>query len=171
MAIDIHNRTEVENQLWDEIEDAHLGMLGVMRGGPRHFQPMTPYCERDTGRLGGRLWFFVSRKADIVTGLGDGKDAMFVVQSRSGKFQACVAGTLVEHVDRDRIDRFWNSAAAAYFPGGKDDANLSMLCFDCSDAEIWHSEAGPLKFAWEVAKANLTHTRPDVGEKTSVDLS
>jgi len=167
MAIDINNRTEVENQLWDEIEDAHLGMLGVMKGGPRHFQPMTPYCERDQGRL----WFFVSRKAAIASSLGDGKDAMFVVQARSGKFQACVAGDLVEDHDRARIDRFWNSAASAYFPRGKDDPDLTMLCFDCSDAEIWLSEAGPLKFAWEVAKANLTHTRPDIGERASVNLS
>lgn len=167
MAIDINNRKEVENQLWDEIEGAHLGMLGVMQGGPRHFHPMTPYCERDAGRL----WFFVSRRAEIVTTLGDGRDAMFVIQAKDGKFQACIAGELIEDADRTRIDRYWNSAASAYFPKGKEDPDLTMLCFDCSDAEIWLSEAGPLKFAWEVAKANLTHRPPDVGEKTSVKLS
>lgn len=167
MAIDTSNRKEVENQLWDEIEGAHLGMLGVMRGGPRHFQPMTPYCERDHGRI----WFFISRTAELATSLGDGKPAMFVVQAKDGRFQACIAGELIEDADRARIDRFWNGAASAYFPKGKSDPDLTMLCFDCSDAEVWHSEAGPLKFAWEVAKANLTHTRPDIGEKASVNLS
>jgi general stress protein 26 len=167
VAIDIHNRTEVENQLWDEIEEAHLGMLGVAGDGPVRFQPMTPYCERDHGRL----WFFTSRQAEIVAGLGDGRAAAFIVQSRSGKFQACIAGELVEDADRARIDRFWNSAASAYFPRGKDDPDLTMLSFDCGDAQIWRSDAGPLRFAWEVAKANLTHTRPDVGETTSVRLS
>lgn len=167
MAIDTSNRKEVENQLWDEIEGAHLGMLGVMRGGPRHFQPMTPYCERDHGRI----WFFISRTAELATSLGDGKPAMFVVQAKDGRFQACIAGELIEDADRARIDRFWNGAASAYFPKGKSDPDLTMLCFDCSDAEVWHSEAGPLKFAWEVAKANLSHTTPDLGSKTSVNLS
>ena len=167
MAIDTTNRTEVENHLWDEIEGAHLGMLGVMMGGPRHFQPMTPFCERENGRI----WFFVSRTAEIVTCLGDGKQAMFVVQAKDGRFQACIAGELIQDHDRARIDRFWNSAASAYFPHGKDDPDLTMLCFDCSDAALWHSEAGPLKFAWELAKANLTHTRPDVGQRSSINLS
>lgn len=166
MAIDSTNPTELENHLWDEIEGAHMGMLGVMRGGPRHFQPMTPYCERATGRI----WFFVSRSAEIVASLGDGKEATFVVQARDGRFQACIAGELSEDADRSRIDKYWNGAAAAYFPKGKSDPDLTLLCFDCADAEVWHSEAGPLKFAWEVAKANLTHRRPDVGDKASVEL-
>ena len=58
--------------------------------------------------------------------------------------------------------------AAAYFPGGKDDPELTMLRLDLSDAEIWHSEAGPVRFAYEVAKANLTKTVPDMGSKTEV---
>lgn len=166
MGIDRSNRHEVENQLWDEIEDAHLGMLGVMAGGPRHFQPMTPFCERE----GARIWFFASKNAEIVRTLGDGREAMFVVQ-RDGKFQACVGGQLMEDLDSARVDKFWNSATAAYFPRGKTDPDMTLLCFDCVDAELWISEGGPLKFAWEVAKANLTHHRPEIGGKTSLNLS
>jgi general stress protein 26 len=166
MSIDRANRHEIENRLWDEIEDAHVGMLGVMQGGPRHFQPMTPFCEREAGRI----WFFVNHRAEIVRTLGEGREAMFVVQ-RDGKFQACVGGQLVEDPDRAHIDRFWNSATAAYFPEGKSDPDLTLLCFDCVDAELWISEGGPLRFAWEVAKANLTHHRPDMGGKTSLSLS
>jgi general stress protein 26 len=166
MTIDRSNRHEVENRLWDEIEEAHVGMLGVMGAGPRHFQPMTPFCERE----GARIWFFANRSAEIASSLGDGREAMFVIQ-RDGRFQACVGGQLMEDRDLARIDKFWNGATAAYFPRGKADPDMTLLCFDCVDAELWISEGGALKFAWEVAKANLTRHRPEMGGKTSLNLS
>jgi hypothetical protein len=30
---------------------------------------------------------------------------------------------------------------------------------------VWASRGGPLRYAFETAKANLTHTQPDVGDK------
>ncbi len=43
-----------------------------------------------------------------------------------------------------------------------------MLCFDCHDAEVWISEGGLVKFAWEIAKANATKTAPNVGGKANL---
>jgi hypothetical protein len=46
-----------------------------------------------------------------------------------------------------------------------------MLCMQCQDARIWLSEAGPVKYLWEVAKANTQHETPDIGGRTDVNLS
>ena len=46
-----------------------------------------------------------------------------------------------------------------------------MLCLDVSDAQVWISEGGPIKFAFEVAKANLTGTTPDVGGSRRLNLN
>ncbi len=44
-----------------------------------------------------------------------------------------------------------------------------MLRLDLEDAEVWIS-ANPVKFAWEIVKANATHSTPDAGEKAHIDF-
>lgn len=45
-----------------------------------------------------------------------------------------------------------------------------MLCLEVADAQVWISEGGPLKFAFEIAKANATGQTPDVGGSRRIDL-
>lgn len=160
------DRAEVEDRLWEEMGHAHMGMLGVRSGEPRHFAPMTPFCERE----GRRIWFFTRKDNEIAKAARSGGDAMFIVCAKDGKFQASIAGDLTEDLDPARRDKFWNPIVAAWYPDGKDDANLTMMCFDCTDAQVWHSEAGAIRFAFEIAKANLTGKLPDSGEKTELPL-
>jgi general stress protein 26 len=162
---DSEDRNDVEDLLWKELGKDRVAMLGVRSGEPAHFKAMTPYGDRDTGRI----WFFTKRDNDLVTAArGAGTEALLVYQATDGKFQASLIGKLVEDFNEEKRDKYWTAPAAAYFPGGKDDPELTMLRLDLSDAEIWHSEAGPVRFAYEVAKANLTKTVPDMGSKTEV---
>jgi general stress protein 26 len=166
MGTDIHDQTAVQNRLWDEIEKHHIGMLGLMGGEPRHFQPMTAFLERAENKL----WFFIYRDAELAEASdGGGGEAMFVFQE-GRQFYACIGGTLRMQDDRERMDKYWNAHVAAWYPEGKDDPRLSMLCLDARDAEVWVTEGGPIRYAWEVAKANTTSTTPDVGGHTSLNL-
>ena len=154
---------EAEARLWKEIDDRHMGMLGVVGGKPHHFQPMTPFTEPDSRTI----WFMTRDDTDLVHQATDGK-AMFIVQAKD--FQACIGGTLTVTHDRARIDKFWNAVVAAWYPDGKDDPHLTMLRFDCDDAQLWLSEAGPVRFAFEIAKANITGKQPDVGDRAHLNL-
>lgn len=164
MSIDVENRAEVETDLWKQIGDARQGMLGVMGAKPRHFQPMTPNCEKDAGRL----WFFIRKDAELYGALDGGREAMFIVQAKD--YQACIGGQLSPRQDRDVVERYWNPVIAAWFEG-KNDPNLGLLCFDCEDAEIWLNQAKPVRFGWEVARANLTGKDPDVGDRASLSFN
>jgi general stress protein 26 len=164
MAHTIDN-TEAEERLWKALKTHHTGMLGVVGGAPHHFQPMTVFVEEDTHGL----WFFTRDDTDLVGQVEEGK-AMFVVQG--DHFHACVGGHLVAvRGDKARTDKFWNPIVAAWYPEGKDDPHLILLRFDAEDAEVWLSQAGPVRFAVEIAKANLSGTIPDVGQKASLNLS
>ena len=68
-------------------------------------------------------------------------------------------------------DRYWSPMVAAWFPQGKDDPDLTLIRLDAERAELWLSDAGPLKMAWEVARANATGREPDLGGRASVDLN
>lgn len=165
MATDIHDQAAVQTRLWDEIEKHQIGMLGPVGGEAQHFQPMTAFLDRAENRL----WFFTYKDTDLADAARGGASAMFVFQ-HGRELYACIGGDLrIEH-DRARMDRYWNAHVAAWYPEGKDDPRLTMLSFDANDAEVWISEAGPIRYAFEVAKANATKSQPDVGGRANLNF-
>ncbi len=162
MTTDTNDQVAVERRLWDEIARHQTGMLGVVGGAAHHTQPMTAFVERETDQI----WFFTRTDTDLARQVGEGRPAMFTFQQR--ELQACISGELTLQHDPARIEKYWNAVVAAWHPGGKSDPRLSMLCFDCHDAEVWISEGGLVKFAWEIAKANATKTAPNVGGKANL---
>jgi general stress protein 26 len=157
MPTDNYDPTAVENRLWSEIERHQIGMLGVAGGEPNHFQPMTAFLDRATRQL----WFFTHTDSDLAREIGDGAAGVFILQQR--ELQACLDGRLVLTHERDRIEQYWNAVVAAWYPEGKADPRLAMIRLDCQAAGVWLSLAGPIRFAWEIAKANATHRPPEVG--------
>jgi general stress protein 26 len=163
MSTDTKDLAAVQTRLWDEIAKAGgTGMLGLTNSG-EHFQPMTAFVERDTNQI----WFFTRKDTDLAQAATGGQ-AMFVFQAE--RLQACIGGALSTAYDRERMDKYWNAVVAAWYPDGKDDPQLTMLRLDCDDAEVWISDEGPLKFAWEIAKANATHHTPDAGGRARLDF-
>jgi general stress protein 26 len=166
MSTDPNDKAAVEKRLWKELDDARFGMLGLMNAH-QHFQPMTAFAEPE----GGQVWFFTRDDTDLAKSASGGAEAMLIVQSKDQEFQACIGGVLSTARDTTRIDKYWNPIVAAWFPDGKDDPALTLLRLDVRDAELWISKGGPARFAWEVAKANLTDSPPDLGDKAHVKLA
>jgi general stress protein 26 len=164
MNIDMNDRAAVEQKLWDEIEKHDTGMLGIVGAAPHHTQPMTAFPEPEHGQI----WFFTRTDSDLARGIGEGQTAMFVFQQKD--IQACIAGQLTLQHDPARIDKYWNAVVAAWYPGGRSDPKLTLLRLDCDDAQVWISQAGPAKFAWEIAKANATKHTPNLGGRTNLDF-
>jgi general stress protein 26 len=142
-----------------------LGLVGVEH--PQHFQPMTPFPEPENGQI----WFFTRDNTDLakaVAAAGEPSHAMLTISSRDQDVKACLGGTLTLSQDRTRIDKFWNSVVAAWYPDSKDDPHLILLRLDLDSATVWLSEAGPVRFAYEIARANMTGREPDLGGRAEV---
>jgi general stress protein 26 len=168
MSTQAHTPAELEDRLWKELGKARYGMLGLVGRVPApHFQPMTAFCEPDRGQI----WFYTRDDTDLARAVQDGGDAMFVVQAKDMDFQACVGGRLTQALDRARMDQYWNPVVAAWYPEGKDDPRLTLLRFDAGEAQVWLSQSNPLAFGFQIAKANLTHRPPNVGESATINLS
>lgn len=159
---------EAEQAFWDHLKKSNTGMLGLDQPG-YHAQPMTAFREEETGTI----WFFTRDDTDLAkdAAVGSGSSAMFHYGSKDQNVWACIMGDLSVHGhDREIIDRYWNPVLAAWYPGGKDDPKLTILRFDAGDGRVWVSDGGLLKFAFEVAKANITKTLPDAGGVADVNL-
>lgn len=155
---------ELREQLFHEIKKRRTGMLGLV--GADHMQPMTAFCEEG----GGPIWFYCRKDNDLISQSAGGKPAMMCLVTGDDSFIACIGGTLQEDYDRERIARFWNPVAGAWFPDGKDDPNLTLLRLDPVDAQVWVSHANPLRFGFEIVKANVTKTLPDAGDTAHLQL-
>jgi general stress protein 26 len=157
------SNAEVQDRLWKAVEDHHTGMLGLIHDS-HHFQPMTAFLERDTNTL----WFFTRKDTDLAQAVTGGGDAAFIFLDR--KLQACIDGRISLAHDPERIDRYWNAHVAAWYPEGKDDPQLTLLRLDVTEAAVWITEGGLLKYAFELAKANASKTTPDVGERRDLNF-
>jgi general stress protein 26 len=168
MSTDTHDKTEVAKRLWSEIEKARLGMIAIVDGEPQHFQPMSAFADEEAGEI----WFFTRADTDLARDASAGaRQAMFVLQAKDRETQACISGDLTVEMDREKIERWWNPMVAAWYPDGKDDPELRMLKMTCHEARVWISDAGPVRYMWEVAKANATGDTPDLGGRADVTIN
>lgn len=157
---------EAETEFWKHLKSSNTGMLGLDQPG-YHSQPMTAFREDDTGTI----WFFTRDDTDLAKDAGGGQSAMFTYGSKDQEVWACIHGTLsVTPRNEALIDKHWNPILAAWYPEGKDDPHLTLLRFDAGDGRIWVSKKGAVGFFYEVAKANLTGTLPNVGGVADVNL-
>lgn len=154
---------DLETRLWEEIDKERFGMLGV---GAHHMQPMTMFADKSAGKI----WFYSNKDTDLAREAGGGAQAMLCLMSKDQDFQACIGGALTVDYEKAKVDEYWSVHVSAWFPQGKDDPGLTLLRFDVKDAQVWVSKRGPLKYGFEVAKANATHTLPDIGTKAELKL-
>ena len=166
MTTDMNDKAAVEAKLWEEIEATRFGMLATLAAPQDHFQPMTAFAEPESGTL----WFFTGQDSDLARSATGGAKAMFVFFSRDRELQASIRGELTVHLDDLHRDKYWSSTVSAWFSKGKSDPNLAMLKFACAEAQVWISEGGGIKFGWEVARANVTGARPEIGGRADVKL-
>ncbi|MGQ2967732.1 MAG: pyridoxamine 5'-phosphate oxidase family protein [Allorhizobium sp.] len=146
-------------QLWEEIDDVHAGMLGLV-GSDLLMRPMAPQADRSTHII----WFYTKSDTDLVKALRQGSRGQFCVVGKNHDYHASLTGSLTVVKDQAKIDEYWNSVVAAWYEGGKSDPLLTMLALSLDEGEIWASTGSTIKFGWEIAKANLNpETMPDVG--------
>jgi len=157
------SEAEAVREFWDHLKGGSTVMLGV-NVPDQHTQPMTAFTEPASEEI----WFFTRDDTDMATEATNGAEARMVFASKDQEVYADVTGHMVRTYDRARIDRYWNPMVAAWYPEGKDDPHLTMLRFVPHRGQVWVSKQGLLRLVFEVTRANITKTPPDVGGTAEV---
>ncbi|SLN55974.1 pyridoxamine 5'-phosphate oxidase family protein [Pseudooctadecabacter jejudonensis] len=145
-------------RFWDAMEDVDGGMLGLATGP---LIPMTPQV-RDDGK-DGKIYFLTADGNSLYVAATEGpKPARFVVADRGEGIWADIEGELAVENDKALIDEFWSPFAAAWFDDGKEDPDVRLMSFTPKTAEATLTDDNPLKFFYEMAKANVTDDKPDL---------
>jgi general stress protein 26 len=109
----------------------------------------------------GALWFMTQRDSAKVTEIEHYHEVNVAFQSKLKFVSISGSGYVVE--DRQKVDELWNEAWKHWFPGGKDDPQLMLVCVDGATGEYWdNSGASGIKYLIEAGKAYLSGTRPNV---------
>lgn len=153
-------------QLFDRLDDARAGMLGVQRSS-RHMQPMSHFVDRDNEAL----WFITARDTDLVGEIGQGAIAHFCLMDKHEDYHACMSGPISQSQDAGKLDELWNTFVAAWFEGGRDDSDVVLLKMPLTEAAIWSSTGNPLVLGMEMARAAVqSGHKPNVGTHIVVNF-
>lgn len=158
-------RHEPIAQLFDVLDDTHAVMIGLERTD-QAMQPMAPQVDED--RRG--IWFYTKRDSDLGVAVASqpSSRARICLIGPDHNYHAFITGTMSEETDPSRVEQFWSPVVAAWFDEGKEDPNLMMMRFDATEADIWASSGSVIRFAWEIAMANMSSEEPSLGETAHV---
>jgi general stress protein 26 len=131
-------------------------------------QPMT---NQDIDKDGG-LWFYTSSNTDLWENIAAHPDVNLSYAKPEDNLYVSVSGTAERVVDRVKIKELWNPMVAAWFPNGVDDPHVVLVRVAARTAEYWDSNATSMVRMFEIAKAALTGTPPEVdpGEHGKIKL-
>ena len=154
-------RQQQIEELRELVMDLDIAMFTTQDGGRQlHSRPMDTQQVDDEGHL----WFLTSRKSDVVGDVHAHPAICLTYGSKAKNTYLCVSGEAQEIPDQAKISELWSPMHGVFFSGGRDDPDLTLLCFAITGAEVWVTPTSGLRFMFNVAKAQLTGTQPDMGD-------
>jgi len=153
---------DLKKEFWDRLDDTRAGML--MTKTARAI-PMTHYIDEDDRSA--VLWFITAKGTDLAQSAEGRKPAEYLISSKDQSLWARIDGHVSAVNNPTELDKLWNAFAGAWFEGGKEDPDVQLIRFDLTEAEVWVTD-GSMKFLYEIAKANATKTKPDVGQQGTI---
>lgn len=147
---------DLKQVFWDRIGKVQAAMLAAGNGRP---VPMSPYADAEENAI----WFITAQGTDLTKAAEEGAPANLCVSDASHHIYANVDGMVRVVEDRKKLDELWNTVADAWFEDGKDDKDLRLVRMTPRDAEVWATD-GAAVFLFEIAKAQLTDRKPDMGQ-------
>lgn len=158
------DRSEALAKLWSLIKGIKVAMLTSWDGQRMRARPMQGFQDI----FEGELRFYTKghgKKVDEVTSYDQ---VCLAYADHDEQVYVSVAGKARLTRDRALLEKHWNRHVAAWFPQGLDEPDLAMIVVEVEEAEFWDSTSSSMKYLWEVTKANLTRSTPDVGDNQRV---
>lgn len=124
-------------------------------------QPMT---NQEIDADGG-LWFYTSTATDLWENIAANPEVNISFSQPDENLYLSLSGTAERVVERARIKQLWNPMVQAWFPNGSDDPHAVLVRVASRTAEYWDSNASSMVRMFEMAKAAMTGTTPDVDQE------
>ncbi|MDO5528248.1 MAG: pyridoxamine 5'-phosphate oxidase family protein [Paracoccus sp. (in: a-proteobacteria)] len=151
-----------KEEFYKRLGDTRTGMLEA----EGRFLPMSPNMIEDDPNI----WFITADGTPMADAAAKTAPAKFIVSNDDKGLYADIDGTLHLSEDKEKLDEVWGLIASSWFEDGKRDEDVQLVRFAPKKAEIWMTEGGAFKFFYQVARAQVTGKKPDMGEHFSLTL-
>jgi general stress protein 26 len=127
---------KIEDAFWKSLRSDMTVMLVLCEAAEDRSRPMTAQIDGDEDK--GPVYFFGGKDSSLYQKLGTSSaKAEFTHVPKGHDLFAAVEGDLSICHDNAVLERLWNPFVAAWYPGGKDDANLVLFKMDIGEAKVW----------------------------------
>lgn len=154
------------DRVYDLVEDIGVCMLTSKSGDTLRARPMHAKVDRQTGVIS-----FVTdirhHKDEEITA---DPDVCLAFAKPNSQNYVSISGSAEVIDDRAAIKIRFNEMSKVWFPDGAEDPNVRLLAVHPYAAEFWDGKTNPITVAFEIAKARMSHERPDLGENRKVAI-
>ena len=158
---------ESREKVWDMIKDIKVAMMVTMDSEGRHFARPMVAQEQDEHH---DLWFFSSMNSQKIEEIMRNPEVLLSYADIDGNAYVSVSGEAAVVRDRAKIDELWSESLKAWWPKGKDDPNVTLICVTPRSAEYWDGPASTIVQAFGYIKARVTGEPEKMGENRTVRL-
>lgn len=153
------NHTDIVTPFWERLADITAGLLGTADDAARPVPMSHQLLDGDP-----TIWFITARDTDLAQAAENYSVAASYTVAEGGKgLYAIVQGELTRNNDPALLDALWSNIADTWFEGGKSDPDVRVLGFAPETAEVWLTPTSGLHFAFNIVRAKMTGSQPDMG--------
>jgi len=152
-------------KLKEKIKNIRIAMLTTIDQGGRRLQSR-PMATQEIDN--GAIWFYTALNSLKTTNVKKNPEVNLAYSDVSDETYVSISGTAEIINDRAKIKENWNLMVEAWFPNGADDPNVVMLKVTVKEAEYWDSPSNTMVQMYQVAKALITNTEPEMAKDHGV---
>jgi len=150
--------TEAIAKLKDLAEDIRMCMFVThTTNWDLHSRPMSTQQVDEQGNI----WFFSSKQSNKNHEIQQGSHAHLYYMDKSANHYVSIKWSVTISQDKAMIDKLWNSFIAAWFPDGKDDHNLTLLCVKPHEGYYRDTQYGTMITLLMIAASAITNKHMD----------
>jgi general stress protein 26 len=153
-------------RVWDIAEAAGVCMLTTRSKIGLRARAVAARVNRDTAEI-----YVVtdlhSVKAEEIEAAPD--VGLTFVDAQQNAYLSLTGRAHLNH-DTAKIGEVWRPTDTLWWPGGPEDPNVCLLRIAPTLAELWDGPASAIVQAFEIAKASVTGSEPNLGENRKVTV-
>ena len=147
------------------IDDVNVAMLtSIKASGEFYSRPMNTMDLDDKGDI----FFFSDEHTPEMDDLEQNNHVSVTYTNPESNTYIALNGRLYLAKDQGKINELWEPSCKAWFPGGKNDPNLSLIRIEILKAEYWDSSESNMVVLFNMLKAIIKGDTYDQGEHEEI---
>jgi len=161
------SRSETLAKIRELTKQIDFCMLTTEVDGKLRSRPMSTNGEVE---FDGDLWFFTYGKSHKVEEIEGEPHVNASFSDTKSHVYISMSGTAKLVRDREKIKELWRPSLKLWFPKGVDEPDIALIKVHVDFVEYWDNSKNWLAQTFEMTKALVTGTQPDLGENKKLAL-